>query len=91
MIRRDSDLIFIDAYQQEQKRAPSIREICAHEGIKSTSLIHRHLLRMENRGLITREKFPKSRTLRLTEAGNNYFDRVTKIKVRASAIRLTCE
>jgi len=76
MIRRDRILFFIDAYQQEQKRAPSIREICAHEGIKSTSLIHRHLLRMENRGLITREKFP--RTLRLTEAGNNYLTELQK-------------
>ena len=78
MIRRDRILFFIDAYQQEQKRAPSIREICANEGIKSTSLIHRHLLRMENRGLITREKFPKSRTLRLTEAGNNYLTELQK-------------
>jgi SOS-response transcriptional repressor LexA len=78
MTRRDRILLFIDTCLREKKRAPSIREICAHEGIKSTSLIHRHLLRLEECGLITREKFPKARALCLTEFGCSYLMELQK-------------
>ena len=37
-------------------RVPSVREICAATGLKSTSTVHLHLKTLEERGLIEREK-----------------------------------
>lgn len=36
-------------------RVPSVREICAETGLKSTSTAHHHLKALEEKGLITRE------------------------------------
>lgn len=36
-------------------RVPSVREICAETGLKSTSTVHHHLSALEERGLIERE------------------------------------
>lgn len=49
MPRKDRILLFIDEYMQAQGCAPTIREICANEEIKTTSLVYRHLLRLEKR------------------------------------------
>ena len=40
----------------QQGRVPSVREICTETGLKSTSTVHLHLEKLEQRGLITREK-----------------------------------
>ncbi len=40
----------------QQQRVPSVREICAATGLKSTSTVHLHLKTLEERGLIEREK-----------------------------------
>lgn len=72
MLRRDRIIVFIDTYMREQGCSPTVREICASEGIKTTSLIHRHLVRMEKRGLIYRERRFKSRGLHFTDKGRAY-------------------
>ncbi len=46
---------YITQCAQEQ-RVPSVREICAATGLKSTSTVHLHLKTLEERGLIEREK-----------------------------------
>ncbi len=40
----------------EDSRVPSVREICAATGLKSTSTVHLHLKSLEEKGLIEREK-----------------------------------
>ncbi len=45
---------YITSCAQEQ-RVPSVREICAATGLKSTSTVHLHLKTLEERGLIERE------------------------------------
>lgn len=40
----------------QDSRVPSVREICAATGLKSTSTVHLHLKTLEERGLIEREK-----------------------------------
>ncbi len=45
---------YITQCAQEQ-RVPSVREICAATGLKSTSTVHLHLKTLEERGLIERE------------------------------------
>ena len=40
----------------QQQRVPSVREICAATGLKSTSTVHLHLKTLEERGLIEGER-----------------------------------
>lgn len=40
----------------QESRVPSVREICAATGLKSTSTVHLHLKTLEEKGLIEREK-----------------------------------
>lgn len=40
----------------QQQRVPSVREICAATGLKSTSTVHLHLKTLEERGFIERER-----------------------------------
>ncbi len=40
----------------EQSRIPSVREICAATGLRSTSTVHLHLKTLEERGLIERDR-----------------------------------
>lgn len=46
---------YITQCAQEQ-RVPSVREICAATGLRSTSTVHLHLKTLEERGLIERER-----------------------------------
>ena len=39
----------------ENGRVPSVREICDHTGLSSTSTVHHHLKALEEKGLIVRE------------------------------------
>ncbi|MEE1154951.1 MAG: transcriptional repressor LexA [Acutalibacteraceae bacterium] len=45
--------------------SPSVREICAATGLKSTATVHAHLKSLENKGLITRNQ-GTTRSIRLT-------------------------
>ncbi|MDO4418911.1 MAG: transcriptional repressor LexA [Ruminococcus sp.] len=40
----------------QESRVPSVREICAVTGLKSTSTVHLHLKTLEEKGLIERDK-----------------------------------
>lgn len=53
---------FVLQYQQAQHYAPTIREICAATGIRSTSTVHGHVCRMIRDGLLTHTAF-RPRTL----------------------------
>lgn len=49
----------------QESRVPSVREICAVTGLKSTSTVHLHLKTLEEKGLIEREK-GLNRSIRLS-------------------------
>lgn len=54
-----------------EQRVPSVREICAATGLKSTSTVHLHLKSLEEKGLIEREKgFNRCIKLSKTEASS---------------------
>ena len=55
--------------ETEQKGyPPSVREICAAVGLKSTSTVHGHLKRLESRGYIRRD-LTKPRAIEILESG----------------------
>ena len=43
------------SFTEEHAYPPSVREICAAVGLKSTATVHTHLRNLEKRGLITRD------------------------------------
>ena len=49
----------------QESRIPSVREVCAATGLKSTSTVHLHLKTLEERGLIERDK-GLNRSIRLS-------------------------
>ena len=53
--RQQSVLDFIIAFQQEQRMAPTVREICAHFGLSGPAGIHRILNILKDRGYIVAE------------------------------------
>ena len=57
---------FIKSQIKEKGYPPSVREICAAVGLKSTSTVHNHLAKLEKRGLIKRDGI-KSRTIEIIE------------------------
>ena len=48
-------LDYMIAFTEEHSYPPSVREICAAVGLKSTATVHTHLRNLEKRGLITRD------------------------------------
>ena len=56
---------FVNSFIQENGYAPSVREICAVTGLKSTSTVHLHLKTLEEKGLIERDK-GLNRSIRLS-------------------------
>lgn len=52
---RNKILRFIDNYTRRHSCCPSMREIAAAVGIKSTSTVHGYITRMRRDGLITAE------------------------------------
>lgn len=53
--RQEKILEYIKSEVQRRGFPPSVREICVAMGIKSTSTVHGHLRRLENRGLLIRD------------------------------------
>ncbi len=53
---RESILAFIQKFKVGKDYAPTVREIAGHCGIRSTSVVQYHLNKLEEAGLITREK-----------------------------------
>ena len=67
---RDKVLKAIAEYMEVHSYAPSVRELCAMTGLKSTSTVHAHLFRMQQEGLIeTDHGFNTSRALRISDKG----------------------
>lgn len=60
-------LDFIRREIEEKGYPPSVREICAAVGLKSTSTVHAHLNNLEKRGLIRRDS-TKPRALELLDS-----------------------
>ena len=57
-------LNFIHRATKEKGYPPSVREICSATGLKSTSTVHGHLLRMQKKGLLNRDSMkPRAITL----------------------------
>lgn len=57
---------FIKQYINDKGYSPSIREICATVGLKSTSSVHGYLQGLEKKGFIKRES-TKTRTIKIIE------------------------
>lgn len=64
--REKSVYKFIKSNIQSQGYAPSVRDICAALGIKSTSTVHQYIKRLEEKGLIHKAD-GKSRALKLDD------------------------
>ncbi len=71
-------LRFLNDYQTEYGRPPSIREICEEVDISSTSVVNYDLDQLEKRGYIQRDD-RVSRGLRLTDKVNEVVQRVTDL------------
>ena len=57
-------LEYIKKATQEKGYPPSVREICDATGLKSTSTVHGHLLRLQKKGLLNRDSMkPRAITL----------------------------
>ncbi|MEA5145839.1 MAG: helix-turn-helix domain-containing protein, partial [Candidatus Limiplasma sp.] len=48
-------LEYIERTTRQKGYPPSVREICDATGLKSTSTVHGHLIRLEKKGLIARD------------------------------------
>lgn len=57
---------FLKDYTEEKGYPPTVREICEEVSLKSTSTVHRHLQRLEQKGLIKRNPL-SPRALEITE------------------------
>ena len=76
---------FITKKVKEEGFAPSVRDIAAALGWKSTSTVHVYLEKLENKGLI-RKEFNKSRALKIErsdtdESDNSIASRAAKVPV----------
>lgn len=61
-------LEYIQKAIQEKGYPPSVREICLATGLKSTSTVHGHLLRLQKKGMLNRDSMkPRSLTLPVTQ------------------------
>ena len=66
IITRQKMLDFIIAYIDEHGYPPTVREIGAGMNLKSTSSVHRQLLKMQDEGIIeSDEGFSVSRAIRV--------------------------
>lgn len=57
-------LDYIQKFSKQKGYPPSVREICEATGLKSTSTVHGHLVRLEKKGLLCRDSMkPRAITL----------------------------
>ena len=84
-------LRFIKKEIVEKGYPPSVREICDAVGLKSTSTVHGHLLRLEKRGLIRRDQ-TKPRTIEVLELREQAVAHIPIVgQVAAGQLRLAQE
>jgi repressor LexA len=60
---------YIKSYTEEHGYPPSVREICAAVGLKSTSTVHGHISRLKKKGLIKRDP-AKPRAIEILDEDN---------------------
>lgn len=64
-------LEYIQKYTSQKGYPPSVREICNATGLRSTSTVHGHLIRLEKKGLLYRDSMkPRAITLPMDENGS---------------------
>ena len=67
---RQSEIFeFLKTYTENKGYPPSVREICEAVGLKSTSSVHGHLKKLEEKGLIKRDP-TKPRALEIMDLNN---------------------
>jgi len=77
LTHKQADVLrFLSTYMAANDRAPSVREICAAFGFKSTTAARGHLLALEQRGCITRTVY-HPRGLELTDAAKAFVARTS--------------
>jgi len=64
--KQEKILLYLNRYMEENGYAPSVREICAAVGLKSTATVSYHLNELKRRGLIEGDS-SKRRALSLPE------------------------
>ncbi len=60
---------YIKSYTEEHGYPPSVREICAAVGLKSTSTVHGHISRLKKKGLLKRDP-AKPRAIEILDEDN---------------------
>jgi repressor LexA len=60
---------YIKSYADEHGYPPSVREICAAVGLKSTSTVHGHISRLKKKGLLKRDP-SKPRAIEILDEDN---------------------
>ena len=77
LTHKQADVLrFLATYIEANDRAPSVREICAAFGFKSTTAARGHLLALETRGCLTRIVY-HPRGIDLTEAAKAFVARTS--------------
>jgi len=64
--RQKSVYDFLKSFIEENGYAPTVKEMCVHFGKTSLNTMHKHLITLEEKGLITRDS-KKSRSVELVE------------------------
>lgn len=72
-VKQKEVLGFIVTYQDDNKLAPTIKEISDHIGVQSTSTAHLHVKSLEEKGFIKRHE-NKSRSIEITNLARKVFD-----------------
>lgn len=72
--RQEEILLFIIKRIKEKGYPPSVREICANVGLASTSTVHAHLARLEEKGIIRKDP-TKPRALEIVDPEYADFNR----------------
>ncbi|MEG0126464.1 MAG: transcriptional repressor LexA [Clostridia bacterium] len=73
-------LAFIEQATMQKGYPPSVREICDATGLKSTSTVHGHLIRLEKKGLLNRDSM-KPRAISLPHDHQMYRNDVVNVPV----------
>ncbi|MBO5786640.1 MAG: winged helix-turn-helix transcriptional regulator, partial [Clostridia bacterium] len=71
---------YISDCLQKNGFAPSVRDICAEVGIKSTSSVHEYLRRLEAKGFI-RKSSGKSRALSIQNDGKSESGKMKRVPI----------
>jgi len=68
--KRQMDVLrFIDSFIDEHEYSPTLEEIAEGIGIESKGVVHGHVSRLRDKGLVTWQP-KKTSTIKLTDTGN---------------------